>query len=141
MSDNFFLDTNIFAYSFDGTSLSKQKRSRELISRALSTGKGMISYQVLQEFVNFALKSKVAPMTLEQVRRYCLKVLRPLCAIHSSSALYSRALTLKENTQYSWYDSLIVGAALEANCEVLYSEDLQHGRVIEGMRIENPFGK
>jgi len=65
--------------------------------------------------------------------------LRPLLAVHSSPALYLEALRVVEKHALSWYDSLIVTAALNAECEILYSEDLQHRRKIGGMTIENPF--
>jgi len=56
-----------------------------------------------------------------------------------STALYDRALDLHSRYRFSFYDSLIVAAALEANCTRLFSEDLQHGQRVEGLVIENPF--
>lgn len=56
-----------------------------------------------------------------------------------STGLVRRAIAVREKCLFSWYDSLIVAAALEARCEVLYTEDLQHGQRIEGLRIVNPF--
>ena len=56
-----------------------------------------------------------------------------------SAGLYTQALELKARWKFSFYDSLIVAAALEAGCKRLYSEDLQHGQRIQGLRIENPF--
>ena len=52
---------------------------------------------------------------------------------------YSRALELQERYRFSFWDALIVAAALEAGCTRLLTEDLQHGQVIEGLRVENPF--
>lgn len=54
-------------------------------------------------------------------------------------ATYARALALQDRHRFSFYDSLIVAAALEAGCRRLLTEDLQHGQRIEGLRIENPF--
>jgi predicted nucleic acid-binding protein len=68
-----------------------------------------------------------------------ITVLRPLLAVHSSPAIYFEALRIAEKHRLSWYDSLIIAAALEGQCEKLYSEDFQHGRKIETLRIENPF--
>jgi predicted nucleic acid-binding protein len=66
-------------------------------------------------------------------------MLMPLCRELPSEALYLRTLGLQAARGYSFYDSLIIAAALEAGCTRLLSEDLQHGQVIEGLRIENPF--
>jgi len=66
-------------------------------------------------------------------------VLLPLWRIMPSQALYQSALDLHARYQFSFYDSLIIAAALAAGCTRLYSEDLQHGQRIEGLTIENPF--
>ncbi len=54
-------------------------------------------------------------------------------------ALFDRAADIAARTNYSWWDSLIVAAALTAGCDTLLTEDMQHGRVIDGLRLENPF--
>ena len=139
MSARFFIDTNIIVYSFDLSVPNKQLIAQELIAMALTSSEGVISSQVFQEFVNFALKTKTNPMTLEQVQRYSNKVLRALCRVQSSFTLYQSAFSIKEKTKFSWYDSLIIAGALEAECEILYSEDLQHSQKIQGLLIRNPF--
>ena len=78
-------------------------------------------------------------MSVAEAEQYLITVFRPLLAIHSSPALYIEAFRIEAKHRFAWYDSLIVAAALEGQCETLYSEDLQHGREIEGLRIENPF--
>jgi predicted nucleic acid-binding protein len=139
MSDRFFLDTNLFVYTFDGTAPAKAKKSAQLIRRAADTGEGIISYQVVQEFFNVAFRRFAQPMSMAEAEQYLITVLRPLLAVHSSPAIYFAALRIAEKHRISWYDSLIVAAAVEGQCERLYSEDFQHGRNIEGVRIENPF--
>ncbi len=139
MSVRFFLDTNIFVYSFDPSSAAKAQTSTELIRQAVATRKGMVSYQVVQEFFNVALRRFAHPMAVAEAEQYLGTVFRPLLAVQSSQALYSEALRLKDRHRLSWYDSLIVAAALEARCSVLYSEDLQHGQRFGDLRIENPF--
>jgi predicted nucleic acid-binding protein len=139
MSGRFFLDTNIFVYSFDAKAPAKAKRSSLLIRQAADTGKGIVSYQVVQEFFNVAFRRFVQPMNVAEAEQYLITVFRPLLAIHSSPALYVEALRIGEKYHFSWYDSLIVAAALEAECSLLYSEDLQHGQKIEDLRIEDPF--
>jgi predicted nucleic acid-binding protein len=139
MNVRFFLDTNIFVYSFDPSSAAKAQTSTELIRQAVATRKGMVSYQVVQEFFNVALRRFAHPMAVAEAEQYLGTVFRPLLAVQSSQALYSEALRLKDQHRLSWYDSLIVAAALEARCSVLYSEDLQHGQRFGDLRIENPF--
>ena len=134
-----FLDTNIFVYTFDLQDSKKAKRSENLIAEALRTGLGMISYQVAQEFVAVARKPFQTPMSFQQIERYWHITLRPLLAVHSSPGLFIRALDFARRDQLCWYDSLIVAAAIQGGCEVLYSEDLQHGRRFGDLVVENPF--
>jgi predicted nucleic acid-binding protein len=138
MSGRFFLDTNIFVYSFDTQAPAKAKRALRLIREAVDTGKGIVSYQVVQEFFNVAFRRFPQPMNVAEAEQYLLTVLRPLLAIQSSSALYLEALRTMEKCRLSWYDSLIVAAALQGECSVLYSEDFQHGQKIGPLTIENP---
>lgn len=139
MSARFFLDTNIFVYSFDRESPGKARRAAQLIRDAVSTRKGVVSYQVVQEFLNVALRRFAQPMNVADAEQYLGTVFRPLLAVQSSQALYSGALRLTSKHHLSWYDALIVAAATEAGCSLLYSEDLQSGRLFGDLRIENPF--
>lgn len=139
MNGRFFLDTNIFVYSFDRSSPAKARRARQLIREAVDRRKGIISYQVVQEFFNVALRRFAPPMTVVDAEQYLSTVFRPLLAVHSSQALYGNALRLTERYHLPWYDSLIVAAANEAKCGVLYSEDFQHGQKFDDLKIENPF--
>jgi predicted nucleic acid-binding protein len=139
MNGKFFLDTNIFVYSFDRGSPTKLRRSTELIERAVITRTGITSYQVVQEFFNVALRKFAKPMTLDEAEQYLGAVFRSIMTINSSLALYSEALRIVRRYRYSWFDSLILAAALEGQCSVLYSEDLQHGQKVGNLRIENPF--
>jgi predicted nucleic acid-binding protein len=139
MSDRFFLDTNIFVYSFDRGAGAKSRRATQLIRMALNTQKGIISYQVVQEFFNVALQRFAQPMKVDEAEQYYSAVLRPLLGIHSSQALYLEGLQLQSRYRLSWYDSLIVAAAIQAQCQILMTEDLQHGQKFADLRIENPF--
>jgi|SRR5271165_1921357 len=138
MSARFFLDTNLFVYSLEGSS-AKARRSTQLIRQAIATRNGIISYQVVQEFFNVALRRFTPPMTLPEAEQYLATVFRPILAIHSSNALYADTLHLRRRHRLSWYDSLIVAAAMEGECQLLYTEDLQDGQKFGELRIENPF--
>jgi predicted nucleic acid-binding protein len=139
MSDRFFLDTNIFVYSFDRTAPAKAEKAGKLITKALETQKGVVSYQVVQEFFNVALKRFSHPMRVADAEQYLGTVFRPLLSVHSSASLYGEALRFQAKTGLSWFDSLIVSAALQANCDLVLTEDLQHGQRFGSLRIENPF--
>ena len=139
MSGRFFLDTNIFVYTFDRNARTKATKATSLIRKAADTGEGVVSYQVVQEFFNVAFRRFSPAMTVAEAEQYLITVFRPLVAVHSSPALYLSALRIKAKYRIGWYDSLIVAAALEANCAILYTEDLQDGSEIETLRIQNPF--
>lgn len=139
MSARFFLDSNVFIYSFDDSAPEKAHEALKLIHGAHDSRKGVISFQVIQEFFNFALRRSVPPMTSEDAGDYLQKVLVPLATVHSSMGLYAEALHLQSRYRISWYDSLIVAAALEAECATLYSEDLQDGQRFGDLRVQNPF--
>lgn len=135
----FFLDTNIFVYSFDTTSPAKQLIAQDLIRQAIATRRGVISSQVIQGFLSVALRKFARPISISEARQYLQLVLMPLCQHYPSTDFYDRALLLKDTTGYSFYDALIVTSAMEMGCRTLFSEDMQGGRKIGDMVIINPF--
>jgi len=139
MNDRCFLDTNIFIYSIDRRDAVKELKATELIRDSLSSLRGIVSFQVVQEFFNVAPKRLVASMSIEAAQLYLERVFLPLLRVHSSAALYRDALALQSRYQLSWYDSLIVCAALQAGCTILFSEDLQHNQTFGKVRVVNPF--
>jgi predicted nucleic acid-binding protein len=139
MSASFFLDTNVFAYSNAGESPQKQRAADALIDRAISEGLGVISFQVIQEFFSVAFRRFKPPMSPSEAERFLATTFSQLRTVHSSYSLYQRALRLSSGHSLSWYDSLIVAAALEAHCRILYTEDLQHGQQFDNLRVQNPF--
>ena len=139
MSDRYFLDTNIFVYSFDQSSAEKAKVATQLIREALTTQKGIVSYQVVQEFFNVALRLFSQRRKAANCDEYLSTVFRPLLGVHSSHSLYVEALYLQAQSGLSWYDSLIVSSAIQAQCGLLYTEDLQHGQRFGTLQVRNPF--
>ncbi|HEY1730504.1 MAG TPA: PIN domain-containing protein [Terriglobales bacterium] len=138
MSAKFFLDTNIFVYSLDGNT-PKARRCTQLIREAIAVRSGVVSYQVVQEFFNVAFRRFHPPMTLEEAEQYLAATFRPLLSVQSSQALFADSLHLRHKYRLSWYDSLILAAAIHAQCSILYSEDFQHGQKFDNLRIVNPF--
>ena len=139
MNDKYFIDTNVLIYSFDEHSPVKREIARNLIAEALEKGRGAVSYQVVQEFLNAATRKFAAPLKLKDAKTYLDIVLEPLCEVFSSTELYHQALEIADEWRLSFYDSLSVAAALEAECEVLYSVDMQDNQAIRGLTVRNPF--
>lgn len=134
-----FLDSNIFVYLFDRTDVARRETAERLIHAALMDEQASISFQVVQETLN-AITQKLKPAaSAEDARHFLDSVLAPLWRVYPSPALYGRALNLRARFRFSFYDSLIVAAALEAGCKRLLTEDLQDGQQIDGLTIENPF--
>ena len=139
MSDKYFLDTNIFVYSFDKKEPEKQRRAKKIITDALDKNSGIISYQVVQEFINVAVSKFEKPLSISDIQIYLRNVLLPLCEVFPTMPFYEKSLTLHQETGFSFYDSLIITAAIESDCSFLYTEDLQHERAIRNVTILNPF--
>jgi predicted nucleic acid-binding protein len=141
MNAKHFLDTNVFVYSFDESQPEKRGRALTLIAEALQSGDGLISTQVIQEFLNVATRKFITPMKTADCQAYLVRVLHPLCQVYPDLALYEVGLDIQHETGYSFYDSLILAGALRGGCAVLYSEDLQAGQQVGGMQITNPFSQ
>ena len=139
MNDKHFIDTNIFIYSFDTENPEKNDIARRLIADALEKGTGIISYQVIQEFLNVATQKFKKPLTFKDSQRYLNVVLEPLCEVFSSPELFHKALEIMDQWKYPFYDSLIIAAALQADCAVIYTENMQHGQKIKDLTLKNPF--
>jgi predicted nucleic acid-binding protein len=139
MRDKYLIDTNIFVYAFDKTDTVKQQTANALIKKAISEHSGCISFQVIQEFMNVSTRKFEIPLSTADCQKYLNIVLSPLCEVFSSLELYHRSLDILERWRFSFYDALIIAAALQAKCSILYTEDLQHHQKIELMTIRNPF--
>ena len=135
----FFLDTNIFVYSFDSRSPAKKRIAIELIRKALESQTGIISTQVVQEFLNVATGKLEVPFQASDAKDYLAQVLVPLCQVFPTFDLYDRAIAVRELYRLSFCDSLIVCAALQAGCKTLVTEDLQPGQRFESLTVLDPF--
>lgn len=78
-------------------------------------------------------------MTSKELSKYIDQVLHPLIEVYPSIELQKEALAIHNKTKYGFYDSLIIAAALESECTILYSEDLQNNQKINNLEIINPF--
>ncbi len=133
------IDTNVFLYHVDDSDARKHTIATRIVRSALQTGQGCISYQVVQEFLNVALRKAEIPLDHAGAAEYLRTVLVPLWRAMPSPAMYERGIAVQARYGFHFYDSLIVAAALEAGCSRVLSEDLQHGQRIETLTVENPF--
>jgi predicted nucleic acid-binding protein len=133
MSVSAFFDTNVLIYAV------AQNDARAAIAQGLLSAGGRVSVQVLNEFASVARKK--LNYAWPDIR-VALAAVRRLCPdpVDLGVGVHDRAVVLAERHSLSFYDALIVAAAQQARCDVLYSEDMQHGHVFDGaLRIENPF--
>ena len=130
-----FLDANILVYAQDQDSPDKQRRSREVIAALARSGTGVISTQVLQEFyVAATRKLGVAPLAAKRV----LQTFKIFEMVQASPDLIDDAIDCSVLNKVSFWDALILAAAASSGCAIVYSEDLNPGQTIQGVRIENP---
>ena len=134
-----FVDSNVILYLLDDSDDRKREAANTLIRDGLQEGTVSISFQVVQEVLNVVTRKFARPSTPEQTRAILNNILMPLWRAMPSQALYQHALEIQDRYRYSFYDSLVIAAALESGCTRLFSEDLQAGQRIEHLTIENPF--
>jgi predicted nucleic acid-binding protein len=134
MNSRVFLDSNILVYSYSATEHEKRTTARRLITDNLT----FISTQVLQELCNiltkkFGFSYTAAALAIEESSNNNV-------LFTNKKETITLACDIAERYKFSFYDSLIVASALQCQCDVLYSEDLHHGQLIEGvLSIKNPF--
>ncbi|WP_290878498.1 PIN domain-containing protein [Gracilimonas sp.] len=129
----------MFAYSFHHSDLEKKKKASKLIKTHLENRTGVNSYQVVQEFINVAYRKFKHPMSLRELEQFIENVLSHFWEVYANKDLIYSAIGIKEQFNFSFYDSLIIAAALEAGCSTLYSEDLQHNQNVFSVQIIYPF--
>jgi predicted nucleic acid-binding protein len=126
-----FFDSNVLIYAF--SSDTRKQRAAEVLADG-----GTINAQVLNEFTNVLRKKQ---------QRGWEEIEAALGVVHSwfdpvrplTSALHGKAVDLARAHGFAFYDTLIVAAAIEAGCDTLYTEDMQHGRTLDGVTFRNPF--
>jgi predicted nucleic acid-binding protein len=135
MPGKVFLDTNILLYAQDADASAKQQRSRDVIEELARSGDGVISTQVMQEFyVAATRKLGLPPLAAEAV----LKTFTVFEVVQVSPAVIQEAIDCSILNQVSFWDSLLLAAAAAAGCVKMYSEGLNAGQTVLGVRVENP---
>jgi predicted nucleic acid-binding protein len=135
---NVFVDTNILVYAYDASAGAKHDVAMKIMRELWDSGRGTISMQVLQEFF-VTVTSKIAkPLDIKTAR----DVVRDLIKwnpILVNGDIIINAIDIHSASRYSFWDSLIIAAAIEAGVDTLYSEDLSDKQRIKNITIKNPF--
>ena len=136
MTGKYFVDTNILLYSVDLKAGVKREIARALLDDRQAEPLKVVSTQVLQEFYAVATRK----LRVDRARiRQAMDSMCDLEVVQVDVPLIREAIDCSVLNNISFWDALIVSAARKAACSVLWTEDLNHGQVINGVRIENPF--
>lgn len=136
--DKIFIDSNILIYANDTSSQKKFEIAKNIVDDLWQSNKGVISTQVLQEFFNVITKKITQPIPIKTAKEIIGTLLKWHVVINDGEIILS-AIDLHERHQISFWDAMIVQAAINAEAHVILSEDLTHGLVIDGVKIKNPF--
>ncbi len=131
-----FIDTNVWVYALSGQDNAKKKIAIDLIAKAYRNDSICVSSQVLKEFAAFAFK-KTAKTALQI--NAMLEKIASFGFVSDSQELISAGVTGKDEWRVGFYDALIIAAANQAKCSILYTEDLNDGQVYGSVRVVNPF--
>ena len=131
-----FLDTNIFIYAMDIANPIKQEKTRSLLKSLKDDSTGVISTQILQEFyVVCTKKLNLDPLLIKSI----MHSLQHYEVVTIDPALIEQAVDCSILNRLSFWDALVIVSAEIACCEKIWSEDLNHGQIIRGVKIENPY--
>jgi len=135
-----FIDANVLVYAFDPSAKTRHTAAVQLLEELWAHGTGCTSVQVLQEFFVIITRKVARPLSIEdaadRVRDLTAwKIFAPTAHdVLSAIALHTQA-------KISFWDAMVVHAAAELGCNLLWTEDLKHGQVIRGVRVRNPFSE
>ena len=131
-----FLDSNILLYCEDSDNPSKQIRAVELVLEHQRRKTGVVSLQVLQEFFVNATRKLGVDLSLARQK---VEIYTRFHVVEPSGSDVLAAIDLHRLHRLAYWDALILHCAKSAGCRELLTEDMQHGQVIDGVRIVNPF--
>jgi predicted nucleic acid-binding protein len=136
MAERYFIDTNILVYTVTADAPAKQRAALDLLRQLHSSTSGVLSTQVLKEYCNVALKK--LKLSAAQIRLQ-LDVYEQFEVVQITPTIIRAGLDLHQTRSLAFYDALVLASAQTAGCAVLYSEGMNAGETIGGVRIVNPF--
>ena len=134
-----FFDTNILVYSIDESDSHKQMIAARLLEKSALEKTGIISTQSLQEFYNVATKK--LKLSKQAAKEYVEFFSNQFQVIQISVSLILNAVDISIKNCFSFWDSLILSAANDTGCIIVYSEDMNDGQIVSGTKILNPFSE
>jgi len=137
VADRIFVDTNILLYSISDAPAEAGKQA--IAVEILAGANCVLSAQVLQEFFAQATRSTKAHPLPADIAWTMMTAWRRFPVQQTDGDVLDGAYALHRDHRFAWWDSLIVAAAQAQGCRLLYTEDMQHGRIVGGLRIVNPF--
>ena len=132
----YFFDTNVLVYAYDRADARKREAARTLIEETIAKDEFTVSTQVLAEFYSTAMRRKIMGAV---EARALVRQWSDSHPVPQTAELVARGIALQQEHSLNIWDALIVEAAREARCDILYTEDLQHGRRFGELEIVNPF--
>jgi len=133
-----FFDTNVLVYLFDADAPAKKAKATELLEAESKAGRIILSTQVLQELYVATTRKLAMPLTPSEAER-AVRDLSVFSTVAVDASLIFGAIHICQRYGFSFWDGLIVQAALQGGASVLFTEDLQDGQTIESLQIVNPF--
>jgi predicted nucleic acid-binding protein len=137
MTGRVFVDTNILIYALDPAEPAKRQASTDLLKTVISNRSLTLSPQSLNETYRVLVQRRRL-MPIDAARSY-IRTLAPWAIAPLDAKTTERAFAVEDETGYGWWDCLMLASALQAECRLFVSEDLQDGREVAGMRIASPF--
>ncbi|MDR2147277.1 MAG: PIN domain-containing protein [Tannerella sp.] len=137
MTEKILIDTNIFIYAYTGDDERKHAISRDLLRNNVLRNEIIVSVQILNEFYVVMTKYKYAH---NEIKLCMNEIIEQVKVTPLELETVKQCIAVREKYRYSWWDSLVLASALENDCAIVYSEDMQSGQIIENkLRIINPF--
>lgn len=133
-----FVDANVLVYAFDSSAARKQRTARELLERLWGSGTGCISIQVLQEFFVTITRKVPKPLPVDDAKARVREFAAWTVFAPTAEDILT-AIDLHAQAKIGFWDAMVVLAAAEAGCDVLWTEDLNDGQLLRGVRVRNPF--
>lgn len=136
--DKTFVDTNIIIYAYDMTAGKKHQTARRILKELWESGLGVLSTQILQEFYVNVVQKIPKPIDADRAE-YIIKDFLAWEVVVNDGLAVLDAITSCKKYGYSFWDSLIIDAAIKSGAKIILTEDLCEGQVLEGLKIQNPF--
>ncbi len=135
-----FVDTNVLVYAHDASAGGKKAAAQRLLARIWEAGTGCVSVQVLQEFFVTVTGKVAEPLSVDEASERIRELAVWKVFVPGADDVLG-AIALQKRAKVNFWDAMVVHAAAELGCDLLWTQDLNDGQVIRGVRIRDPFGR